>query len=106
LIEQEDLDSEFLRFADEDVGEHQILEYLRNEANEGEDDEEEPPEPEFNFNKKDAMAAVDLLQKVVQHRPDLEVALPLGSYLHKFRAAMVQEAEETKVQTSITSFFT
>ncbi|KAJ7790630.1 hypothetical protein B0H14DRAFT_2625807 [Mycena olivaceomarginata] len=87
LIEQEDTDSEF----------SSILEYLRNKANEGEDDEEELLEPEFNFNKKDAMEAVNLLQKVVQHWPDLEVALLLGSYLDKFCAAMVQETEETKV---------
>ncbi|KAJ6596256.1 hypothetical protein DFH09DRAFT_1072305 [Mycena vulgaris] len=69
------------------------------------DDEEEPAEPEFKYNKKEAMAAVDFLQKIVQHRPDLDEALPLGGYLHKFRASMVHEVEEAKVQRDITSFF-
>jgi hypothetical protein len=104
LIEQEDLDSEFLRFADGDVGVDQILDYIRKQ-DEDSDDDEEAPEPEFNFSKKDAMAAVDLIQKIVRHRPDLEVALPLGGYLHKFRVAMGQEVEDAKVQTNITSFF-
>lgn len=45
------------------------------------------------------MAAVDLLQKIVQHRPDLDEALPLGGFLHKFRAP------EGKIQREITSFF-
>jgi hypothetical protein len=36
----------------------------------------------------------------------LEVALPLGSHLNKLHAAMGQETEETKAQTSITLFFT
>ena len=51
------------------------------------------------------MAAVDLLQKIMQHHPDLDIALPLGGYLHKFRAAMVREVETGKIQTEITSFF-
>ncbi|KAJ6467030.1 hypothetical protein DFH09DRAFT_1112108 [Mycena vulgaris] len=51
------------------------------------------------------MAAVDFLQKTVQHRPDLDEALPLGGYLHRFRASMVHEVEEAKVQRDITSFF-
>ncbi|KAJ6471411.1 hypothetical protein C8R45DRAFT_1104380 [Mycena sanguinolenta] len=104
-MEREDLDSEFLRFADGDEGTQEIIEYLKKQ-NEEEDDEEEPQEPEFTFSNKDALAAVDFLRKIVRHRPDLEVALPLEGYLHKFRAEMVQEVENAKVQANITSFFT
>ncbi|KAJ7823004.1 hypothetical protein B0H13DRAFT_2446610 [Mycena leptocephala] len=91
-------------FADGDAGVDQILDYIRKQ-DEDSDDDKEAPEPEFNFSKKDAMAAVDLIQKIVRHRPDLEVALPLGGYLHKCRAAMGQEVEDAKVQTNIMSFF-
>ncbi|KAJ7852622.1 hypothetical protein B0H14DRAFT_2580793 [Mycena olivaceomarginata] len=90
------------RYGDE--GTWDILEYL-NCRDDEEDDEEEPEEPKFNFSKKDAMAAAEFLQKVAHHRPDLEVALPLAGNLHKFRSALSQEVEETKVQTNITSFF-
>ncbi|KAJ7839969.1 hypothetical protein B0H14DRAFT_2587716 [Mycena olivaceomarginata] len=50
-------------------------------------------EPEFMFKPKDAMAAAELLREIVQHRPDLDVALPLGRCLRDFQAAMVQEVE-------------
>jgi hypothetical protein len=104
LIEQEDLNSEFLRFADGDNGMQEIVEYFQ-KRNEDDDNKDEPQEPEFNFSKKDTMAAVDLLQKIVHHRPDLDVALPLGGYLHKFRAEMLREVEDAKVQTNLMSFF-
>ncbi|KAJ7480339.1 hypothetical protein B0H11DRAFT_2233467 [Mycena galericulata] len=81
-IGQEDLDSEFL-----------------------EDEEEDPQEPEFKFSKNEALNAVAFLQKVAHHRPDLDMALPLAGHLNKFRSALAQEVEESKVQTSITSFF-
>ena len=70
------MDSEFLHFADGDAGTCEILEYLQ-KSNEDSDDEEEPLEPEFNLSKTDAMAAINLLQKIVQHLPDLDIALPL-----------------------------
>ncbi|KAF8155242.1 hypothetical protein K438DRAFT_1777783 [Mycena galopus ATCC 62051] len=44
-IEQEDLDSEFLHFADGDEGTREILEYLKLRDKE-EQDEEDPQEPE------------------------------------------------------------
>ncbi|KAJ7724526.1 hypothetical protein B0H16DRAFT_1736716 [Mycena metata] len=67
--------------------------------------DEEPEEPEFKYSKKDAMAAVDLLQKIVQHHPDLDEVLPFGGLLHKFWASIIRETEEGKVQGEITSFF-
>ncbi|KAJ7876696.1 hypothetical protein B0H14DRAFT_3787464 [Mycena olivaceomarginata] len=102
-IEQEDLDSEFLRFAEGDEGTREILEYLKRRDNE-EEDEEDSQEPEFKFSKKEALDAVAFVQKIVHHRPDLDVALPLAGHLNKFRSALAQEVEEAKVQTSITSF--
>ncbi|KAJ7815315.1 hypothetical protein B0H14DRAFT_2603514 [Mycena olivaceomarginata] len=50
-IEQEDLDSEFLRFAEGDEGTREILEYLKRRDNE-EEDEEDSQEPEFKFSKR------------------------------------------------------
>ncbi|KAJ7807394.1 hypothetical protein B0H14DRAFT_2609697 [Mycena olivaceomarginata] len=102
-IEQEDLDSEFLRFAEGDEGTREILGYLKQRDNE-EEDEEDSQEPEFKFSKKEALDAVAFVQKIVHHRPDLDVALPLAGHLNKFRSALAQEVEEAKVQTSITSF--
>ncbi|KAJ6547919.1 hypothetical protein DFH09DRAFT_1087388 [Mycena vulgaris] len=88
------------RFADGDDGTKEIVGYIRRQ-----EEESDEAEPEFKYNKKEVMAAVDFLQKIVQHRPDLDEALPLGGYLHKFRASMVHEVEEAKVQRDITSFF-
>ncbi|KAJ7730499.1 hypothetical protein B0H14DRAFT_2640224 [Mycena olivaceomarginata] len=101
-IEQEDLDSEFLRFAEGDEGTREILEYLKRRDNE-EEDEEDSQEPEFKFSKKEALDAVAFVQKIAHHRPDLDVALPLAEHLNKFCSALAQEVEEAKVQTSITS---
>ncbi|KAJ7813882.1 Mycolic acid cyclopropane synthetase-domain-containing protein [Mycena olivaceomarginata] len=108
LMEQEDLDSEFLRFTDGDDGTSsttEIIEHIRRAAEDDTDDEDEPEEPEFMFKPKDAMAAAELLREIVQHRPDLDVALPLGRCLRDFQAAMVQEVEVKKTQSNITSFF-
>ncbi|KAJ7900706.1 hypothetical protein B0H14DRAFT_2556159 [Mycena olivaceomarginata] len=108
-IEQEDQDSEFLHFGDQADGTtstKEIIELIkRGEAQDDVEEEEPAEESEFKFKSKDAMAAAELLQQIVQHRPDLEMALPLGRALREFRAAMAQEGEESKVQTSITSFF-
>ncbi|KAJ7881559.1 hypothetical protein B0H14DRAFT_3433923 [Mycena olivaceomarginata] len=108
LMEQEDLDSEFLRFTDGDDGTSsttEIIEHIRRAAEDDTDDEDEPEEPEFMFKLKDAMAAAELLREIVQHQPDLDVALPLGRCLRDFQAAMVQEVEVKKTQSNITSFF-
>ncbi|KAJ7935028.1 hypothetical protein B0H13DRAFT_1854733 [Mycena leptocephala] len=64
-------------------------------SDDDDEDEEDPEESEFKFSKKEAME-VDYL----------EMALPLGGYLHKFQTAMAQEVEESKIQTDITLFFT
>lgn len=61
---------------------------------ESSDSDEELEEPEFKYSKKDAMAAVDLLQKIVQHRPDLDDVLSLGGFLHEFWPSMIRETEE------------
>ncbi|KAJ7789686.1 hypothetical protein B0H14DRAFT_2626986 [Mycena olivaceomarginata] len=110
VIEQEDQDSEFLHFGDQADGTtptKEIVELIKQGELEEEDPEEEDPEEsEFKFKSKDAMAAAELLQQIVQHRPDLDMALPLGRFLREFRAAMAQEGEESKIQTNITSFFT
>ncbi|KAK7025912.1 hypothetical protein R3P38DRAFT_2529773, partial [Favolaschia claudopus] len=76
LIEREDSDSEFLRFSDGDAGICEIVALVRKRADENEEEEEvEPEEPEFHFTNKDALDAVDLLQKITRNRPDLEGAL-------------------------------
>ncbi|KAJ7836583.1 hypothetical protein B0H14DRAFT_2589648 [Mycena olivaceomarginata] len=103
-IEQEDFDSEFLRFADGEERTREILEYLKL-RDEDDQDEEDLQEPEFQFSKQEALNAVAFLQKIAHHRPDLDVALPLVGQLGKFRSALAQEMEEGKVQTTITSFF-
>ncbi|KAJ7659641.1 hypothetical protein DFH06DRAFT_1130412 [Mycena polygramma] len=103
-IEQEDLDSELLRFLDGDTGTKEILEYLQH-RNDEDDEEEEPEKSGLNCSKKDVIAAAEFLQKVAHHRPDLEAVLPLTGCLHKFRSAPAQEVEEAKVQSNITSFF-
>ncbi|KAJ7803589.1 hypothetical protein B0H14DRAFT_2613204 [Mycena olivaceomarginata] len=108
-IEQEDQDSEFLHFGDQADGTtstKEIIELIKRGEVQDDVEEEDPAEDsEFKSKSKDAMAAAELLQQIVQHRPDLEMALPLGRALREFRAAMAQEGEESKVQTSITSFF-
>ncbi|KAJ7876366.1 hypothetical protein B0H14DRAFT_3543816 [Mycena olivaceomarginata] len=103
-IEQEDFDSEFLRFAEGEEGTREILEYLKL-RDEDEQDEEDLQEPEFQFSKQEALNAVAFLPNIAHHRPDLDVALPLVGQLGKFRSALAQEMEEGKVQTTITSFF-
>ncbi|KAJ7801464.1 hypothetical protein B0H14DRAFT_3155485 [Mycena olivaceomarginata] len=76
----------------------EIVELIKQGELEEEDPEEEDPEEsEFKFKSKDAMAAAELLQQIVQHRPDLDMALPLGRFLREFRAAMAQEGEESKI---------
>ncbi|KAJ7717797.1 hypothetical protein B0H16DRAFT_1798812 [Mycena metata] len=107
LLEQEDLDSQYLRFADAKEGEREILKIVQSGEDVGEeaDDEPEAEEPEFEFSKKDALAAAELLAKVMRSRPDFEVALALGNNLREFRTVLKQEMEESKVQTDISSFF-
>ncbi|KAJ7870614.1 hypothetical protein B0H14DRAFT_3439967 [Mycena olivaceomarginata] len=104
VIEQEDFDSEFLRFADGEEGTREILEYLKL-RDEDDQDEDNLQEPEFQFSKQEALNAVAFFQHIAHHRPDLDVALPLVGQLGKFRSALAQEMEEGKVQTTITSFF-
>ncbi|KAJ7834821.1 hypothetical protein B0H14DRAFT_3142273 [Mycena olivaceomarginata] len=102
-IEQEDFDSDFLRFAEGEEGTREILEYLKLRDEDKQD--EDLQEPEFQFSKQEALNAVAFLQNIAHHRPDLDVALPLVGQLGKFHSALAQEMEEGKVQTTITSFF-
>ncbi|KAF8216712.1 hypothetical protein K438DRAFT_1953620 [Mycena galopus ATCC 62051] len=104
VIEQEHQDSEFLYFSDQADGTtstKEIVEFIK----QGELEEEDPEESEFKFKSKNAMAAAELLQQIVQHQPDLAMALPLGCFLREFRMAMSQEGEESKIQTNVASFF-
>jgi hypothetical protein len=64
-----------------------------------------PQESEFGFSKKEALEAAEFLEKVLHARPDFEVSMPLGTQLRRFRTAMRQEMEVTKVQTDIGLFF-
>ncbi|KAF8146815.1 hypothetical protein K438DRAFT_2091829 [Mycena galopus ATCC 62051] len=107
VLEREDLDSQFLRFSDGKEGVTEILEHMKagQEDDEAEDEEPEEPEQEDVFSKKEALVAAEYLEKVLRARPDFEMSMPLGSQLRQFRAAMKQEMEVTKVQTTIGSFF-
>ncbi|KAJ7819619.1 hypothetical protein B0H14DRAFT_2600548 [Mycena olivaceomarginata] len=96
MAEHKDLDARYLRFSDGKEGVTEILEYMKaSGAGEDEGEEEEPAEVEFDFDKKEVLAAAELLERL----------LPLGNQLRKFRGELKQEIEESKVQTQISSFF-
>jgi hypothetical protein len=60
---------------------------------------------EFDFDKKEVLAAAELLERVLRFRPDFDAALPLGYQLRKFRGELKQEIKESKVQTQRLSLF-
>ncbi|KAJ7744718.1 hypothetical protein B0H14DRAFT_2637265 [Mycena olivaceomarginata] len=99
------VDAQYLRFSDGKDGVTEILEYMKAGEADGDEGEEEEPEMEFDFNKKEILAAAELLERALRFRPDFEAALPLGNQLRKFRGELKQEIEENKVQTQISSFF-
>ncbi|KAJ7200882.1 hypothetical protein GGX14DRAFT_571892 [Mycena pura] len=100
LIEREDLNPEYLRFSDGKEGISEIVRHVQGEAGDNDD-----PEPGLKFSSKDALDAAGLLEKILRERPDLEMAMSLGTQLRNFRSAITQEAEENKVQRSISSYF-
>ncbi|KAJ7842437.1 hypothetical protein B0H14DRAFT_2586305 [Mycena olivaceomarginata] len=99
------VDAQYLRFSDGKDGVTEILEYMKAGEADGDEGEEEEPAMEFDFNKKEILAAAELLERALRFRPDFEAALPLGNQLRKFRGELKQEIEENKVQTQISSFF-
>ncbi|KAJ7826087.1 hypothetical protein B0H14DRAFT_3467871 [Mycena olivaceomarginata] len=105
MAEHEDLDAQYLRFSDGKDGITEILEYMKAGEADGDEGEEEEPVMELDFDKKEVLAAAELLERALRFRPDFEVALPLGNQLRKFRGELKQEIEENKVQTQISSFF-
>ncbi|KAJ7822747.1 hypothetical protein B0H14DRAFT_2598319 [Mycena olivaceomarginata] len=105
MAEREDLDAQYLRFSDGKDGVTEILEYMKAGEADGDEGEEEEPAMEFDFNKKEILAAAELLERALRFRPDFEAALPLGNQLRKFRGELKQEIEENKVQTQMSSFF-
>jgi hypothetical protein len=107
VLEQEDLasDSLYLCFSNSKEGVAEILEYMKASDRDADEDEEELEESEFGFSKKEALEAAEFLEKVLHARPDFEVSMPLGTQLRRFRTAMRQEMEVTKVQTDIGLFF-
>ncbi|KAJ7668968.1 hypothetical protein B0H14DRAFT_2657928 [Mycena olivaceomarginata] len=85
MAEHEDLDAQYLRFPDGEEGVAEILEYMKTSGADGdEDEEEEPAEVEFDFDKKEVLAAAELLER-----------------LRKFCGELKQEIKESKVQTQI-----
>ncbi|KAJ7877594.1 hypothetical protein B0H14DRAFT_3436044 [Mycena olivaceomarginata] len=96
-----------LCFSDGKDGVTEILEYMKAGEADGDEGEEEEPAMEFDFDKKEVLAAAELLERALRFRPDFEAALPLGNQLRKFRGELKQEIEENKnkVQTHISSFF-
>ncbi|KAJ7882018.1 hypothetical protein B0H14DRAFT_2565543 [Mycena olivaceomarginata] len=106
MAEHEDLDAQYLRFSDGKDGVAEILEYMKTSGADGDEGEkEEPAEVEFDFDKKEVLAAAELLERVLHFRPDFDAALPSGGQLRKFRGELKQEIEESKVQTQILLFF-
>ncbi|KAJ7765133.1 hypothetical protein B0H14DRAFT_2633412 [Mycena olivaceomarginata] len=105
MAEREDLDAQYLCFSDGKDGVTEILEYVEAGEADGDEGEEEEPAMEFDFDKKEVLAAAELLERVLRFRPDFEAALPLGNQLRKFRGKLKQEIEENKVQTQISSVF-
>ncbi|KAJ7832763.1 hypothetical protein B0H14DRAFT_2591879 [Mycena olivaceomarginata] len=89
MAEREDLDAQYLRFSDGKEGVAKILEYMKTSGADGDEgEEEEPAEVGFDFDKKEILAAVELLER-----------------LRKFCSELKQEIEESKVQTQILLFF-
>ncbi|KAJ7817919.1 hypothetical protein B0H14DRAFT_3474215 [Mycena olivaceomarginata] len=106
MAEHEDLDAQYLRFSDGKDGVAEILEYMKTSGADGDEGEkEEPAEVEFDFDKKEVLAAAELLERVLHFQPDLDAALPSGGQLRKFRGELKQEIKESKVQTQILLFF-
>ncbi|CAK5282540.1 unnamed protein product [Mycena citricolor] len=104
--------SEDAWLADGDVGLHQIIEQVQENAKEDDkvDLDEETDEngdifDSFKFDHKEAIAAIDLLRKITQTRPDQDVSMPLDANPKKLGLNLVQEKEESKVQVSLDSFF-
>ncbi|CAK5267874.1 unnamed protein product [Mycena citricolor] len=104
VIEQEDADTVFLRVDNGDNGLCQIVAHVRqpeiidldNNNNDAGDGFEE-----FKFKCQDAMAAIDLLQKVAQNQPDLNILMALDTHLRKLKGALNLEAKESKTQTAL-----
>ncbi|KAJ7889832.1 hypothetical protein B0H14DRAFT_3429320 [Mycena olivaceomarginata] len=59
MAEHEDLDAQYRRFSDGKEGVAKILEYMKTSGADGDEgEEEEPAEVEFDFDKKEVLAAV------------------------------------------------
>ncbi|CAK5275207.1 unnamed protein product [Mycena citricolor] len=108
IIEDESLDNQLLCIANGDGGLRQILALVR-QKNEvidiDEDDDGDDGFEEFIFVRQDALAAIDLLQKIAQNRPDLDFSMSFGAHLRTMRATINHESEENKVQKSLEDFF-
>ncbi|KAJ7858708.1 hypothetical protein B0H14DRAFT_2577676 [Mycena olivaceomarginata] len=82
MAEHEDLDAQYLCFSDGKEGIAEILEYMKTSGADGDEgEEEEPAEVEFDFDKKEVLAAAELLERVLRFQPDFNAAFPLGDQL-------------------------
>ncbi|CAK5282842.1 unnamed protein product [Mycena citricolor] len=104
-IERQEPGSGILGFSDGDNTNEIIQHMQRVDQEEREAAAEEEEEPEFSFDKKEAIAAVDLLEKIARHRPDLDSTLSLGPQLRKMRVGITKEIEQGKKQVELTQFF-
>ncbi|CAK5279727.1 unnamed protein product [Mycena citricolor] len=97
--------SSVLGFADGD-NTNEIIQHMRRvDQEELEAEIEEEEEPEFSFDKKEAIAAIKLLEQIARHRPDLDSTLTLGPQLRKMHVGLTKEIEQGKKQTELSQYF-
>ncbi|CAK5273887.1 unnamed protein product [Mycena citricolor] len=104
LIEQQDPGTAILGFSDGD-NTTEVLEHMENLDKEELEAVKEENEPEFEFDRKEAMAAAELLERIARNRPDLDSRLTLGTQLRSLRLALSKEVEDGKKQTEISQYF-
>ncbi|CAK5271591.1 unnamed protein product [Mycena citricolor] len=105
LIERQEPGSSVLGFADRDNTNEIIQHMCRVDQEELEAEIEEEEEPEFSSDKKEAIAAIKLLEQITQHRPDLDSTLTLGPQLRKMHIGLTKEIEQGKKQMELSQYF-
>ncbi|CAK5277087.1 unnamed protein product [Mycena citricolor] len=105
LIERQEPGSSVLGFVDGD-NTNEIIQHMRRvDQEELEAKIEEEEEPEFSFDKKEAIMAIKLLEQIAEHRPDLDLTLTLGPQLCKMHVGLTKEIQQGKKQTELSQYF-